>query len=500
MHIHSKVYDSPMPNGRRAQRYIQWNSPNPSPKLEAAKTNGINKFLKRSMTTANINCAKSSPASMHLPWMSPASINLAKMSPDSINLAKMSPSVRAKSYEWIEVDREVVEEAVEDNLVYINCSGLQYVITEETLSRFPGSLLGDPKERQALYSQKLDSLYIDRHRPCFESILQFYQTGKECPPPFIDSDIYQTEKVFYGLQDQESSDEVIEIKDSTPKDSSCLCFRDRRMILHNFLVNPAKRGFASLYQMTDILMIFLGTTLFVLESEDTFEDKFDLSKMSDAEINVWLFALKAMTILWFTVDIILRMASWPKFIDYWKNIMNVMDILSVLPFYIEVVQWACSSSSGVGHYGAFRALKLIRVVRVFKFLRHSKGLVLVLRAMAKARQELLMMLVCLFLFVITFGSIMFYLENDPLKIHQPPDGSGPSSGFSSILMSCWWVLVSITTVGYGDMYPVTMVGKLAGSLVLCLGVIMLALPMTIMVSKFNAEFERDQEESFESKY
>ncbi|XP_063679937.1 potassium voltage-gated channel subfamily A member 1-like [Bolinopsis microptera] len=525
MHLNSMLHSSPagsksrgaatpVESERRADyinklkkgRYSPLQSPNADAKvngLSPLQRKSILKNFERSMTIADINYARMSPASRNVSRMSPPSMHVSRMSPVSMNVSKMSPASAIISNNMspelldkpekllrnkIEQDLLTIDgKAPDSNLIYINCSGLQYVTTEETLSRFPDSLLANPEERQALYSQQLDAFYLDRHMSCFESILQFYQTGVECPPPFIDLEIYEAEKVFYGLY--KPQDTVIEIEESITKDGSNLCCAATKMAIHKFLVNPPKRGLASIYHVTDIVMIVVGTILFLLESEDSLEDKFDLSKVSDSKINLCLLSLNAMTILWFTVDSFLRMVTWPKFTDYWKSIMNLLDVISVLPFYIEMVQWAFTSNADDGNYAILRALKLVRVVRVFKFLRHSQGLVGIMRAMGKARQELVILFIAMFLFVITFGSIMYYLEN--VESHHDPDGSGPSSQFSSIPMSCWWVLVSITTVGFGDMYPVTLVGKLVGSVVLCLGVVMLALPMTIIVSKFNTELEQE---------
>ena len=70
--------------------------------------------------------------------------------------------------------------------------------------------------------------------------------------------------------------------------------------------------------------------------------------------------------------------------------------------------------------------------------------------------------------------------------------SAHNKDFDSIMQSCWWVIVTITTVGYGDMYPQSAGGKLFGGFVLTLGIVFLALPMTIIVSKFSFVYEREK--------
>lgn len=84
--------------------------------------------------------------------------------------------------------------------------------------------------------------------------------------------------------------------------------------------------------------------------------------------------------------------------------------------------------------------------------------------------------------VVTFGSIMYYIEEDQ-----------PDSEFNSILKACWWAVVTMSTVGYGDLYPTSVPGKLVGSVVVFLSMVFMALPMTIIVSKFSRAYEEMKE-------
>ena len=241
--------------------------------------------------------------------------------------------------------------------------------------------------------------------------------------------------------------------------------------------------------MIDIVFILIVTAAFILESEPSLQQYFNIKPIASGPVNpiaFWVFGINGLATIWFTSDILMRMASWPNFFKYWKNFMNILDIVSVLPFYISLIEWG--SPHRESQYLILKALRLSRVVRVFKFVRHSQSMMVILKAVAKARHELIVLFISMFLFVVTFGAIMFYLEGE--VVYAP--GMGPATPFSSIATSCWWVLVSITTVGFGDMYPTTILGKMIGSLVLFLGIICLALPMTIIVTKFSIEFDREK--------
>ena len=87
------------------------------------------------------------------------------------------------------------------------------------------------------------------------------------------------------------------------------------------------------------------------------------------------------------------------------------------------------------HYVVLRVCRIFRIVRIFKFVRHSRDLLIIMKAVSNAKRELVLLVLLLFIFVITFGSIMYYIE------------SGSNDDFNSIMKSCWWVIVTITTVG-----------------------------------------------------
>ena len=266
------------------------------------------------------------------------------------------------------------------------------------------------------------------------------------------------------------------------------CDKQTKQQIHKFLVTPPTTAIAAAYHVIDVIMIAISTLLFLLEAEPSLHDKFELRPEQGVDVQdvaYCMFALNSLAVLWFTVDLVVRMATWPVFLDYWKNIMNILDFVTVIPFYISIIEWMSESHAG-SMYLALKAFRLARVARVFKFVRHSKSITVIIKALFKLRHELTVLFISLFIFVVAFGALMFYVEG-----HEAAN-PGPNQPFSSILMSCWWVLVSVTTVGFGDMYPVSVLGRLIGCFVVCFGIIFLSLPMAIIVSRFSIEFDRER--------
>ena len=105
---------------------------------------------------------------------------------------------------------------------------------------------------------------------------------------------------------------------------------------------------------------------------------------------------------------------------------------------------------------------------------------MIVKVVMHAKKELFLLVILLAIFTITFGAVMYYVE------HETNDQ------FNSIMTGCWWAIVTITTVGYGDISPTTPAGKFVGAVVLTLGIVFLALPMTIIVSKFSSVYEKEK--------
>lgn len=268
--------------------------------------------------------------------------------------------------------------------------------------------------------------------------------------------------------------------------------RSKKKAIHDFLKNPRSSNIATVWHSVDIIFICTSIAFLILETDPNLKRHF--TDKNDSYYNV-IYGINAFVISFFTIDLVLRFFTWPSFFSFWKNIFNILDILSILPFYVGLIADLTADEPSLDsdpisdiaavdemdkRYVVLRVCRIFRIIRIFKFVRHSQDLILIVRVVVHAKKELGLLVILLGIFTITFGSIMYYVEH------------GVNDKFNSIMQGCWWSIVTITTVGYGEVVPITPGGKFVGSVVLTIGIVFLALPMTIIVSKFSSVYEKEK--------
>ncbi|KAF3856580.1 hypothetical protein F7725_017303 [Dissostichus mawsoni] len=191
---------------------------------------------------------------------------------------------------------------------------------------------------------------------------------------------------------------------------------------------------------------------------------------------VAFFCMDTACVMIFTVEYLLRLFAAPSRYLFMRSVMSIIDVVAILPYYIGLVM---SNNEDVS--GAFVTLRVFRVFRIFKFSRHSQGLRILGYTLKSCASELGFLLFSLTMAIIIFATVMFYAEK----------GSS-SSKFTSIPASFWYTIVTMTTLGYGDMVPKTIAGKIFGSICSLSGVLVIALPVPVIVSNFSRIYHQNQ--------
>jgi len=223
------------------------------------------------------------------------------------------------------------------------------------------------------------------------------------------------------------------------------------------------------------------------------ETKTSNDHKSDASTDPF-FVIETCCIVWFSAELSARFASCPDHAAFFRNAMNVIDLVAIVPYFVALgaqlvdEQGALPSAAISGAGGSsqaeslavLRVVRLVRVFRIFKLSRHSKGLQILGQTIRASMRELGLLIFFLFICVVLFSSAVYFAESDV-----------NDSYFISIPHAFWWAVVTMTTVGYGDMRPISPLGKLVGSLCAIAGVLTIALPVPVIVSNFNYFYHRE---------
>lgn len=178
--------------------------------------------------------------------------------------------------------------------------------------------------------------------------------------------------------------------------------------------------------------------------------------------------------LLFTIEYALRLYSSHNPKGYAKSFYGVVDLLSILPTYLALL------FPGMQYLLVIRLLRVLRIFRILKLVRYLGEANVLLRSMVASRRKILVFFVSVSVLITIFGSLMYLIE-------------GPENGFTSIPKSIYWAVVTITTVGYGDITPQTVPGQMLAMLVMLTGYSILAVPTGILTAELAQEIRRDRD-------
>jgi hypothetical protein len=161
--------------------------------------------------------------------------------------------------------------------------------------------------------------------------------------------------------------------------------------------------------------------------------------------------------------------------SYVTQAMNIVDFVAILPAYLGVL---FEGSSG-GGLAVLRILRMARILRMIKVGSYAENLALVAEGMKRSRTGLLLMVYLVSIFMIIMASLLYQIEGDPTTVDGSPDV------FVSIPHTFWCIIVTMTSVGYGDMYPTSDLGRAVTSFIMLAGILTLAVPITLIGNRFN---------------
>ena len=174
----------------------------------------------------------------------------------------------------------------------------------------------------------------------------------------------------------------------------------------------------------------------------------------------------------FTVEYVLRVATAERKADYIFSFYGIIDLVAVLPFYLAL---------GID-LRVIRAVRLFRIFRIFKLARYNRAMERFGKAIVRARDEAIIFLIATFIVLYISAVGIYYFEHEA----QP-------ESFKSVFHSLWWAVATLTTVGYGDAYPITVGGKIFTFVMLMCGLGVVAVPAGLIAAALTKVLDDEED-------
>ena len=399
----------------------------------------------------------------------------------------------------------IIKSKLMNKKVILNVGGERHEVLWKTLEHMPQSRLGvlaaantDEAIMQCVdfYSLVDNEFFFDRHPRSFVSILNFFRTGRlhiadeMCVVAFNDDleywgvnplwlenccqNKFLTRKEF--VEDAMEKDALL-LKKEADEYWGEGCSARSQQFLWDLFEKPESSLAAKVISWASVLFVVISTIAMILNTMPEFSGPADENgKPTDNKI---LSMLETICIMWFTLEYILRFAGAPKKWAFLKDFMNVIDLLAILPFFVTVIVMEATpegedSEDFENIRQTISVFRILRVLRIFKIARHSTGLKSIAYTMTNSYKELGLLVLFMSMGVLVFASLVYFAEKDE-----------DETPFTSIPISFWWAVITMTTVGYGDMYPSTGPGMIIALFTCISGVLVMSLPVPIIVNNFS---------------
>lgn len=367
--------------------------------------------------------------------------------------------------------------------IIINVQGCRFETFQATLDEFPDTLLGSEEKRSRFYDPQRDEYYFERDKYAFDSILFYYQSrGILSCPPTISRNTFDEELKFYEIRPKEPGQQETRV--------SVMPVKKWQRKMWKLLEYPESSKQAALFSKLSMFVIVLSVIAFCVETLDKASTrpfihnntnnetaKIDQSQMNMKRSRVW-FIIDTCIIIWFGMEYLSRLVSSPDKIKFIRSMLAIIDLFAIIPYFLSLVLGG--SFAPAFSFTIMRVFRLLRVVRLLKLTRYVAALRILGQTVQSCQEQLTALMFLILISVILFSSAIFYIEKE-----ANPDN------FSSIPTSFWWTIITMTTVGYGDMTPQTPQGRVVGAVCAVFGVVvMVCLPSPVFISSFNEIYVR----------
>ncbi|XP_059368553.1 potassium voltage-gated channel subfamily F member 1-like isoform X2 [Carassius carassius] len=392
--------------------------------------------------------------------------------------------------------------ASEETEIAVNIGGVKHILHGDVLNRYPETRLAELVNRAtdsthedlcALcddYDDLKREFYFDRDPEAFKCILELYYYGEIhikrgiCPMRFMrEMDYWEIDEEYLDeccisslneVQTElaEIAEKVKTILDDLEDDVRVTRGQKCQALLWKLMEKPESSLASRVIAVVSFALILLSSVVMCVGTIPELQ-------VQDAQGNLvehpTLESIETACIIWFTVEYILRFLSSSNQLRFVFSFMNIIDFLAIMPFYVVLILTHLGTAimELANVQQAVQALRIMRIARIFKLARHSAGLQTLTFALKSSLKELGLLLMYMSVGIFLFSALGYTLEQNH-----------PETMFTSIPQSFWWAIITMTTVGYGDIYPKTTLGRCNAAVSFLCGVIAIALPIHPIINNF----------------
>ena len=366
--------------------------------------------------------------------------------------------------------------------IAINVSGMRFETYESTLARYPNTLLGSPSRRAKYFDSSRREYFFNRNRRVFDSILFYYQSyGRISKPEHVTEKQFFSELSFFDIGKKENFltfservDRVILAEpDELPRN------KYQRYIWELFSIPDS----SILARITTFIGIFALVVSIILTCIESLPSIVNPKNKTDNWNKRLVYVLNNVCYVWFTIEFVFRLGSCVNKKQFFKSPLNWIDLVAILPFYLQLV---IESQTSMTPLSILKAVRIFRIARILKVSRYSRGMRALIYTLYASRHELGLLFFIIFIATVLSGALTYYAEIN-----------AENTSLKNIPEALWWSINTITTVGYGDTYPVTPFGKSLGGIFSVFGTVLIGLPIFCLVSNFLELWESIKDKSRE---
>ncbi|XP_051234397.1 potassium voltage-gated channel subfamily G member 4-like [Dicentrarchus labrax] len=415
--------------------------------------------------------------------------------------------------------------------VLINVGGNRYTFPWSTLEQFPQSRLGrlrfctTPEEIARLcddYDETCQEYFFDRNPTAFRVILNFLAAGKLRLLRELCAVSLHDELDYWGVDPghmerccrRRMITRVEEVAERERKEEE---WRQKRVILkkstthtekgyrrviwmlREVVENPQSGLAGKIFACLSVVMVLVTVISLCISTMPDLRDEETRGECSQKCRN--MFVVESICVAWFTLEFVLRFFNAQSKLAFARGPLNIIDAIAILPYYVSLVvdvrdesQEDVIMGAGRGYLDKLslilRLLRALRILYVMRLARHSLGLQTLGLTMQRSIREfgLLLLFVCV---AVALFSPLVHLAESELA---PFAATHPQHSFSSIPASYWWAIISMTTVGYGDMVPRSIPGQIVALTSILSGILIMAFPATSIFHTFSRSYQELKQE------